>query len=55
MGFIIPDSGGPDVFVRLYSPPDGIDQLEKGQRVRYDVQESSRKPGQFEAVAVEVV
>jgi cold shock CspA family protein len=48
-GFLIPDSGGPDVFVHLYSLPDGIDQLEKGQRVRYSVRESCRKPGQIEA------
>jgi cold shock CspA family protein len=46
-GFIIPDAGGPDVFVHLYSLPDGIDELEKGQRVRYDLRESSRKPGQL--------
>jgi cold shock CspA family protein len=43
------------VFVHLYSLPDGVDQLEKGQRVRYDVREGSRKPGQIEAVDVEVV
>jgi cold shock protein len=54
-GFIIPDAGGPDVFVHLYSLPDGIDELEKGQRVRYDLRESSRKPGQLEAVDVEVL
>jgi cold shock CspA family protein len=54
-GFIIPDAGGPDVFFHRYSLPDGIDELEKGQRVRYAVGESSRKPGQIEAVDIEVV
>jgi len=54
-GFIMPDSGGPDVFVHVYNIPDHIEDPHQGQRVRYDVRESSRKPGQFEAVDVEVV
>ena len=35
--------------------PSPSNQLRQGRRVRYNVRESSRKPGQFEAVAVEMV
>jgi CspA family cold shock protein len=55
-GFITPDGGGAgDLFVHINNCADHIDELRQGQRVRYDVRESSRKPGQFEAVGVEVV
>jgi CspA family cold shock protein len=54
-GFIMPDSGGPDVFVHVFNIPDHIEDLQQGQRVRYDLRESSRKPGQLEAVEVELL
>jgi cold shock protein len=54
-GFITPDGGGVDVFVHVTKCSDHIDELRQGQRVRYEVQPSGRKPGQFEAVAVQVL
>ena len=54
-GFITPDEGGVDVFVHVTKCLDQIDELRQGQRVRYEVQASGRKPGQFEAVAVQVL
>jgi len=41
-GFIIPDAGGPDVFVHVSNIPDHLEDLQQGQGVRYDVRESSR-------------
>jgi cold shock CspA family protein len=43
------------VFVHVTKCLDQIDELRQGQRVRYEVQASGRKPGQFEAVAVQVL
>ena len=48
-GFIRPDSGGGDVISRC---AEGLDELVQGQRVRFDEQQSRKKPGQFEAVNV---
>jgi CspA family cold shock protein len=36
-GFIQPEGGGKDVFVHISAVPQGIDQLNEGQRVSYDV------------------
>jgi CspA family cold shock protein len=51
-GFIRPDSGGGDVFVHISRCAEGLDELVQGQRVRFDEQQSRKKPGQFEAVNV---
>ncbi|GAA5159293.1 cold-shock protein [Ornithinimicrobium tianjinense] len=43
-GFITPDSGGADLFVHARSLPEGLLELEEGDRVTYDVVESERGP-----------
>ena len=43
-GFITPDSGGPDVFVHVRALPEGLQDLEEGDRVTYDIVESERGP-----------
>ena len=53
-GFITPDAGGADVFVHVTKCSDHH-ELCQGQRVRYEVQPSGRKPGQFEVVAVQLL
>ena len=42
-GFITPDAGGPDLFVHL-SVLQGVEQLEKGDRVRFKIRQSDRGP-----------
>ena len=54
-GFISPDAGGAAVFVHVTKCSDHINELRQGQRVRYEVQPSGRKPGQFEAVGVQLL
>lgn len=55
-GFITPDGADAgDLFVHITNCADHIDDLRQGQRVRFDVQQSRRKEGQLEAIAVEVV
>jgi len=54
-GFIIPDSGGVDLFVHISSCADGIEELHEGQRVRFDERASRRQAGKFEACAVALV
>ena len=54
-GSVVPDAGGAELFVHITSCPDGIDYLTEGQRVRFEEQPSRRRPGKFEAVALEVV
>ena len=51
-GFIVPDSGGGDLFFHISSVADGIDVLHEGQRVRFDERASRRQAGKFEACAV---
>ena len=53
-GFITPDAGGADMFVHVTKCSDHH-ELCQGQRVRYEVQPSGRKPGQFEVVAVQLL
>lgn len=43
-GFIIPDSGGPDVFVHVRALADGLPGLGEGDRVTYDIVASERGP-----------
>jgi len=54
-GFVIPDAGGEDLFCHIRSVPEHIEELREGQRVRFAEAPSQRKPGKFEAVAVEAV
>jgi cold shock CspA family protein len=54
-GFVTPDAGGEDLFCHIRSVPEHIEELREGQRVRFEEAPSQRKPGKFEAVAVEVV
>lgn len=43
-GFIVPDAGGPDVFVHISAVMDaGMKSLEEGQRVEYELQENRGK------------
>jgi CspA family cold shock protein len=41
-GFITPDGGGPDVFVHHSVLPPGIDSLDEGQQVEYEVESTPR-------------
>ena len=43
-GFITPDSGGPDVFVHARSLAGGLEGLDEGDRVTYDVVDGDRGP-----------
>ena len=43
-GFIVPESGGPDVFVHVRALADGLQGLDEGDRVMYDVVDSERGP-----------
>ncbi len=43
-GFITPESGGPDVFVHVRELADGLDDLDEGDRVTYDVVVSDKGP-----------
>jgi len=51
-GFIAPDHGGSDLFVHIKNCAEDIDELQQGDRVRFDERESPRQPGKFEAFAV---
>ncbi|MCF5721408.1 cold-shock protein [Pseudomonas syringae] len=44
-GFIVQDSGGPDLFVHFSSiESDGFKTLEEGQKVGYEVKEGQKGP-----------
>ena len=43
-GFILPESGGPDVFVHVRALADGLLELGEGDRVTYDVVVSEKGP-----------
>ena len=36
-GFIVPDDGGPDMFVHRSALPDGIEDLVQGEEVDFEV------------------
>ena len=43
-GFIKPDDGGPNVYVHISSlQASGLDRLEEGQKVSYDLHEQDEK------------
>jgi cold shock protein len=43
-GFIVPDNGGKDVFVHISAVQEaGLGQLDEGQKVSFDLQESRGK------------
>jgi cold shock protein len=43
-GFIVPDAGGPDVFVHISAVEGaGLKTLNEGQKVSYDLQENRGK------------
>jgi CspA family cold shock protein len=52
-GFIERDSGG-DIFVHISRCAEGLDELSKGQRVRFDERPSDRS-GKQEAFAVATI
>lgn len=54
-GFVIPDAGGAELFCHIRSVPEHIEELHEGQRGSFADAPSQRKPGKFEAVAIEVV
>jgi len=41
-GFIMPDDGGPDVFVHQSVLPEGVRILDEGRRVEYEVESTPR-------------
>lgn len=54
-GFIAPDAGGADLFVHITNCAEDIDELQQGQRVRFDERPSPRHGGKPEAYAVALV
>ncbi len=52
-GFIKPDSGGRDLFAHIRQFHDGFEPRD-GERVTFDTKESSRKPGEREAVDIRI-
>ena len=53
-GFIQPEAGGPDVFVHISAVPQaGLQQLNDGQRISYDVRPDRR--GKTSATNLEAV
>jgi CspA family cold shock protein len=55
-GFIIPDTGGPDVFVHIKSVVDEeVESLSKGQRVKFEERPSAKVSGKLEAFDVVVL
>ena len=52
---MIPDAGGAELFCHIRSVPEHIEELHEGQRGSFADAPSQRKPGKFEAVAIEVV
>ena len=53
LGFPPQEDGGEDLFVHLANSD--VDELERGDKIEYEIRESSRKPGSFEAVAVKLI
>ena len=51
-GFIQPVDGGHTVFVHINQIDESIDELVRGQRVRFNERPSRRKPGTVEATDV---
>lgn len=41
-GYIMPEAGGPDVFVHASALPEGVRELKEDQPVQYQVQETPR-------------
>ncbi len=54
-GFITSDGRGADVFVHVSKCLAPMDELRQGQRVQYETQPSEQKPGQFQAMGVQIL
>ena len=54
-GFIARDDGGPDIFVHIAQCSEDIDELKKGDRVRFDERPSKKYDGKTEAFAVALI
>jgi CspA family cold shock protein len=52
-GFIVPDDGGPDVFIHISGLVDGLDALPVGARVTFNTR-IGRKHGREEAYDVQI-
>lgn len=53
-GFITPDAGGVDIFVHIHCCDEGIENLKKGQRVRFE-ERISKHSGKSEAYDVSLL
>ena len=54
-GFIVPAKGGEDVFVHIRElSRSGLDSLNEGDAVRFELAPSQRKPGKMTAVNLSV-
>lgn len=51
-GFITPDGSDQDLFVHIHNVDESLDELVKGQRVKFNEGPSRKNPGQFEAINV---
>jgi CspA family cold shock protein len=54
-GFIISDLGGDDLFIHISNCSEDIEELKKGQRVRFDERPSRKHEGKLEAYAVALI
>jgi cold shock protein len=54
-GFATNDSGDGDVFIHVSECDDSVDELQIGQRIKFETRPSRKGDGRLEAIDVEVL